>query len=154
MPCKVADLRDKHQGGVGMWVLPTPMEELGSQLPGSQMLGGRGRFFPLWSSAAGAAGAAEGKAVLSLQPSCGAQQPLGRIPAAGNDNLTQRADLGALSSSKHSFLRHKRLKKPSCFRSSAAELEGGIKVPWVGREIKTLCLPFWKSALRELSLNK
>lgn len=38
----------------------------------------------MWSSAAGAA---EGKAAFSLQPSCGAQQPLGRIPAAGNDKL-------------------------------------------------------------------
>lgn len=52
-----------------------------------------------------AAAAAEGRAALSLPPSCGAQQPLGRIPAAGSDNLTQQAELGALSSSKHSFLR-------------------------------------------------
>lgn len=52
-----------------------------------------------------AAAAAEGRAALSLPPSCGAQQPLGRIPAAGSDNLTQQAELGALSSSKHSSLR-------------------------------------------------
>jgi len=79
---------------------------------------------------------------------------LGKEPSCGNDKLTQQAELGALSSCKHSFLRWKRLKKPSCFPSSAAELEGGIKVPWEGREIQALCLPFRKNTLGVLSLNK
>lgn len=91
---------------VGRWGSPAPSEGPGCRLPaepGGQTPGEAG--VSLRSSAAGAAGAAEGKAAFSLQPSCGAPQPLGRIPAAGNDNLTQQAELGAFSSSKHSFLR-------------------------------------------------
>lgn len=96
-----------------------------------------------WSSAA-----------FSLQPSCGVLQPLGSFPAAGNDNLTQQAELGALPSVKHSVPRWRRLKKPSCFPSSAAEREDGMKAPWDGREMQTQCLPFRSNALGVLSLNK
>lgn len=73
-----------HSWVMGTWMSPTLRESWDpSCLPGGDPGAGGSRRF-LQSSTA--------KAVLSCLPSCEALPPLGRIPAAGSDNLTQQAE--------------------------------------------------------------